>query len=71
MNASTAASLIAARTNQGSRAGIIDPAIPLGGRAFTVRTEIAGTGSATVHQAVVRLTDQPLQPYWVLSWKTK
>jgi general secretion pathway protein K len=71
VNASTAASLIGARASQGGRAGIIDPAIPLGGRAFTVRTEIADTGSATVHQAVVRLTDQPLQPYWVLSWKTK
>jgi len=71
MNTGAVAAVLAARTNQGNRPGIITPGIPLGGRAFTVRTEIAGTGGVIVQEAAVRLTDQPLQPYWLLSWKTK
>jgi general secretion pathway protein K len=71
MNAGAVAALVAARSNQGGRAGIIDPAIPLGGRAFTVRTEIADARGVAVQEAVVRLTDQPLEPYWVLTWKTR
>lgn len=70
MNRGAVEATMAARTTKASRAGIIDPSISLGGRAFSIRTEIIGS-AATVHEAVVRLTDQPLQPYWLLHWKVK
>jgi general secretion pathway protein K len=66
-----AAGLIAARRGQGGRAGIIDPAIPLGGRAFSIRLKIERPGGPLVREVVVRLTDQPSRPHWVLSWRSK
>jgi general secretion pathway protein K len=71
MNRDAVANVLAARKTRRSRAGSIDPAIPLGGRAFTVRAEIPSTHGTVQHEAVIRLTDQPLQPYWLLSWKIK
>lgn len=43
--------------------------IPLAGRAFTVRVTIPlGTRTYT-RQAVLRLTGDPAQPYWMLDWR--
>jgi general secretion pathway protein K len=71
MSAEALAAAIAARNSGGLRAGTLDPSIPLGGRAFTVRSEISSSHGVDVHEAVIRLTDRPEQPFWVLSWKSK
>ncbi len=70
MTASAVSALIAGRANQ-ARAGMIDPTIPLSGRAFSIRTEFASPGGVLVREAVIRLTDHPLQPYWMLSWRMR
>lgn len=41
----------------------------LGGRAFAIRAEVATADGNVVREAVVRLTDDPAQPYWVLAWR--
>jgi general secretion pathway protein K len=69
MSPDAVATTVAARESQGARSGIMPPTIPLGGRAFTVRTEISGSGPRGPQEAVIRLTDDPLRPFWVLSWK--
>ena len=71
MTADAVANIIAARTNQAVGAGVIPTAIRLGGRAFSIRIEIPGSTGVVVHEAVVRLTDDARQPFWVLSWKSK
>ena len=43
----------------------------LRGRAFTIRTEFERSNRTFVHEAVVRLTENPNQPYWLLSWRAK
>lgn len=43
----------------------------LGGRAFTIRTEFERSNRTFVHEATVRLTQNPNQPYWLLSWRAK
>jgi general secretion pathway protein K len=70
MTTSAVSTHIAARANQ-ARAGMIDPAIPLNGRAFSIRTDLPSAGGTQVREAVIRLSDHPLQPYWVLSWRLK
>jgi len=54
---------------QTAPAGIIDPAISLAGRAFTIRAEIDMGGVRQRREAVIRLTDNAAQPYWVLAWR--
>jgi general secretion pathway protein K len=71
MTPGAVANAIAARSSGGTRAGILDLGIPLGGRAFTVRTEVSGSHGTHMREAVVRLTDQPAQPFWVLRLKSK
>lgn len=73
MSSDAAASLASARTNQGlaTPAGVIGPTIPLQGRAFTIRTDIAKATGQTSREVVVRITDNASDPYWVLSWKPK
>jgi general secretion pathway protein K len=44
---------------------------PPRGRAFTIRTEFEKSNRTFVHEAIVRLTDNPNQPYWLLSWRAK
>jgi general secretion pathway protein K len=70
LDAGAVSARIAARANQ-ARAGTIDQSMPLHGRAFGIRTELPGPGGVLVREAVIRLTDNPRQPYWVLSWRTK
>ena len=43
----------------------------LRGRAFTIRTEFEKFNRPIVHEATVRLTDNPNQAYWLLSWRAK
>jgi general secretion pathway protein K len=45
--------------------------LTLAGRAFTIRTEIKRSGLVHVDETVVRLTEDPTKPYWVLSSKAK
>lgn len=75
MSSDAAASLTSARTNQAdgpaTPAGVIGPTIPLQGRAFTIRTDIAKATGKTSREVVVRITDNASDPYWVLSWKPK
>jgi general secretion pathway protein K len=78
MNPDAAASAIAARANQaagssypGTRPGIIDPIVPLQGRAFTIRADIERSTGTLSREVAVRITDNPFQPYWVMSWKAK
>ena len=40
-----------------------------GGRAFTIRAELATGETDFVREAVVRFTENAAQPYWILSWK--
>jgi general secretion pathway protein K len=63
---------LATREGDGSvapTAGVLDASVALGGRAFTIRTEIDTTDGKVVREAVVRLSDDPAQPYWVLAWR--
>jgi general secretion pathway protein K len=73
MNADVAASLIATRANQatGSRPGVIDPVVPLQGRAFTIRADIQKSTATLSREVAVRITDNPIQSYWVMSWKAR
>ena len=43
----------------------------LRGRAFTIRTEFQKMNRTILYEAAVRLTDDPTQPYWLLSWRAK
>jgi general secretion pathway protein K len=49
---------------------VIDPT-SLRGRAFTIRTEFQRAHRVIRIEAAVRLTDNPAQPYWLLSWRAK
>jgi general secretion pathway protein K len=69
MNAGAADSAIAARA--GTRADIIDPIVPLHGRAFTIRADIEKSTGTLSREVAVRLTDNPFQPYWLMSWKAR
>lgn len=69
MTADAVASVMAARTNE--RAGVIQPSVSLKGRAFSIRTEITWSNRATVAGSVIRITENALQPYWILSWNSK
>ncbi|HEY7550096.1 MAG TPA: type II secretion system protein GspK [Hyphomicrobiaceae bacterium] len=66
----TAAAVIAARRT-GGRDGTIDPAVAVWGRAFAIRVEMPQPDGALTREVVVRLADQPSQPYWLLSWRNK
>jgi len=53
------------------RSAAVDSVASLRGRAFTIRTEFQMSNRTLHYQAAVRLTDNPNQPFWLLSWKTK
>ena len=38
-------------------------------RAFAIRAEVDMPDGRFVREAVVRLTDDPAQPYWLLAWR--
>lgn len=69
ISADQVASIIGSRARR--EAGIIPPVISIAGRAFAIRVQMQMSGTAVVRHAVVRLTDNPLQPYWVLDWRAQ
>jgi general secretion pathway protein K len=75
MNTETVGALVAARSGMqpdaGSTTGVLAPPTAAPGRAFMVRAEVQKPDVVRVREAVVRLTGDLAQPYWVLSWKTK
>ena len=66
-------SALAARAiQQVAIAGQVGDALAaLRGRAFTIRTEFEKSNRRIVNEATVRLTENPNQPYWLLSWRAK
>ena len=48
--------------------GMLDPSIPLNGRAFSITAAIDYLGGQLKRKAVIRLTGDPLRPYLVLAW---
>jgi general secretion pathway protein K len=48
-----------------------DGTASLRGRAFTIRTEFQRLNRTVSYEAAVRLTDDPTQPYWLMSWRAK
>ncbi|MBR1241922.1 general secretion pathway protein GspK [Bradyrhizobium sp. AUGA SZCCT0274] len=54
----------------------LDPSVgdvlaSLRGRAFSIRTEFATSNRTILREVTVRLTENPNQPYWPLSWRAK
>jgi general secretion pathway protein K len=75
MDAGRVASIIAERTSRPYTGPSSDPAglqsaMWLAGRAYTIRTEIARPSGIAVREAAIRLTDNPVQPYFMLNWKS-
>lgn len=62
-------SMLAARGGAPAAAAVAGT--PLRGRAFTIRTAFQKSDRTIVGEAAVRLTDNPAQPYWLLSWRVK
>ncbi|MGJ5176503.1 general secretion pathway protein GspK [Bradyrhizobium oligotrophicum] len=71
MTAQSAEATVAARDS--ARSGLAEgsPMTALRGRAFTIRTEFSYASRVVVGEVAVRLTENPQQPYWVLSWRTR
>jgi general secretion pathway protein K len=74
MDPARVSSIIAERASRpyvgpGNDPGSQSP-ISLGGRAYTIRTEIARPSGVVVREATIRLTDNPAQPYFMLNWKS-
>ncbi|WP_316187778.1 MULTISPECIES: type II secretion system protein GspK [unclassified Bradyrhizobium] len=71
MTAQSAEATLAAR--DGARSGLAEgnPMTVLRGRAFTIRTEFSQASRVVAGEVAVRLTENPQQPYWVLSWGTR
>ena len=66
MDAQKIAAMVAARGGQPVMAGV-----PLIGRAFGIRIDLERPAGVAHREAVVRLTDHPLQIFWLLSWKER
>jgi general secretion pathway protein K len=49
---------------------VADPG-SLRGRAFTIHTEFRKLDRTIAYDAAIRLTGNPAQPYWLLSWRAK
>jgi len=66
-------SVLAARASQQSALNrtATDLATSLRGRAFTIRAELERADRTTAIEAAVRLTDDPANPYWLLSWRPR
>jgi general secretion pathway protein K len=48
-----------------------DEAAALGGRAFSLRISVERPGGKRSYLAVIRLTDNPRKPFWLLDWQDK
>jgi general secretion pathway protein K len=71
MTPDTIAAALAARGSLPVDGVTFNSVASLNGRAFTVRTEFQKANRAIRHEAVVRITDDPKQSFWLLSWKYK
>jgi len=71
--AQSAEAIVAARDGADARSGGLEgnPMTALRGRAFTIRTEFPYASRMVVGEVAVRLTENPQQPYWVLSWAAR
>lgn len=49
----------------------VDRVGALRGRAFTIRAEVERSGRSSIYEAAVRLTDDPVQPYWLMNWRAR
>lgn len=63
-------SVLAARSGQQVNQSVADP-ITLRGRAFMIRVELRKPNKTSSYEVAVRLTGNPAQPYWLLSWRAK
>jgi general secretion pathway protein K len=57
----------AVRAAHGIHATTIPLGVALGGRAFSIRVEIAQPEGTLTREVAIRLTDDPSRPYWLLS----
>src|SRR5882762_11367411 len=66
-------SALAVRAGQqwATNGAIGDALTSLRGRAFSIRTEFEASNRTVLHEVTVRLTENPNQPYWLLSWRAK
>ncbi|BAM91977.1 putative general secretion pathway protein K [Bradyrhizobium oligotrophicum S58] len=73
MSAQSAEAAIAARDGGRANSGLVEgnPMTVLRGRAFTIRTEFTFASRMVEGDVAIRLTENPQQPYWVLSWTTR
>jgi general secretion pathway protein K len=73
MDEAKVSSALAARlqSDGGTSTGSTGTMLSLQGRAFTIRAEIPRSAGALIHEAAIRLTDNPVQPYWILNWQDK
>ena len=53
--------------DQGQASGI--DRVPILGEALTITAHVAGDGLTMVRRAVVRVTGDRREPYWVLAWR--
>ena len=49
--------------------GVLDRQMPLDGRAFLIRIDFAVGQARVAREAVIRITGDERQPYWLLSWQ--
>ena len=68
MDDSKVANVIAARTGQFSGAATM---LPTAGRAFAVAMRIERPEGSVAREAVIRMTDDPARPFWILSWRRR
>ena len=66
MDENKVAALIAARAGQPYLSEL-----PLPGRAFSVSARIERPEKIIRQEAVIRMTDDPARPFWILSWKAR
>jgi general secretion pathway protein K len=50
---------------------MLDPMTTLRGRAFAIRAQIKTDNPKRTYDAVIRITGNPRQPYWLLSWNAR
>jgi general secretion pathway protein K len=74
MDPARVAAIMAARSDpawrQASAISSAPSSASLQGRAFAIRAELGRSTGVVAHEAVIRLTGDPAQPYLVLNWKT-
>ena len=80
MGAAQAAALMASRAlpapgpadaASASPNGIGDPLMALKGRAFTILAHVQAADHVATRKATIRISGNPIQPYWVLNWQRR